>query len=358
MAAKPTQLVFTNELESKILSFSRKLKPSSTVFLVDERFLVRFRRLVKNERIPRAHVVAVRGEEKSKKLKEFERIVGQLIRLGADRKTLLVCVGGGVVGDLGGFAASVYMRGIRWISVPTTLLAMVDSGYGGKTAINHKFLKNVIGTFHPPVAVLIDANFLRSLSVRDLTSGAGEVLKYGLLYRPSLFWNLSPEDVRKWKKKPQKSLPYLRAALKFKSDVTAKDLYDRKGVRQVLNLGHTFGHALEAITNHKFYRHGEAVIMGLEFSTRVARIQGFLSAQKQEKIVKHLREFSVPHLKKKIPYHDLWSYMRKDKKSEAGDVKMVLLRDFKKPLAAQRVSSSDAMLAVIEMTKSRGLKVT
>ena len=194
-----------------------------------------------------------------------------------------MALGGGVVGDMAGFAAATYMRGVDWVGLPTTLLSMVDSSVGGKVAINHPKGKNLIGAFHQPKAVVIDPAFLETLPARELRAGAYEVLKCGVLGDAPLFEALrrAPEGLRGWQGEPVEQA--IAAACRIKAEVVTRD--EREGgLRRVLNLGHTIGHALEAVTSYRRFTHGEAVGWGLVGAAAIARGRGLLGAADWEAI--------------------------------------------------------------------------
>jgi 3-dehydroquinate synthetase len=200
--------------------------------------------------------------EKGKTLAEIEKAAVKLLEAGATRRTLLVALGGGAVTDAAGFLAATFMRGVDWVAVPTTLLAMVDAAIGGKTAVNLRVAKNAVGAFHPPAAVLADPRTLATLPARELRSGMGEVLKYAAL-RPDLMWLAA----RAGDAGPDAAL--IAACARAKAEVVERDPTER-GERKLLNLGHTFGHGIEAAGGFSRFTHGEAVAVGLAFAFRLA----------------------------------------------------------------------------------------
>jgi 3-dehydroquinate synthase len=249
----------------------------SSLFVLTERVLWKRwgERFLDHSGLDGLRVVFVPGGERSKSLAELERVASALLRGGADRRSLLILFGGGVVGDLGGFVASTFMRGIDCVQVPTTVVAQVDSSVGGKTAVNVGAAKNLVGTFYPPRAVLADPVVLSSLEERVFRSGLYEVVKHAILAGPPLFDEL---ERRIGGLRPD-SAPSLErliaAAVKVKIDVVSRDEREAGG-RRVLNLGHTVGHALEAATGYRYFLHGEAVGWGLLAVTRLASRLGWL----------------------------------------------------------------------------------
>jgi 3-dehydroquinate synthase len=223
-----------------------------------------------------ARVVFIPSGENSKSLAEAERVAGSLLKHGADRRSLLVLFGGGVVGDLGGFVASTYMRGIDCVQVPTTVVGQVDSAVGGKTAVNVGAMKNLVGTFYPPRMVLADPRVLGSLGHRTFRSGLYEVAKHAILDGPDLFETLELKLDSLLPENAPELEGIIAQAVKVKVDVVNRDERE-SSLRQVLNLGHTFGHALEEATGYKRFLHGEAVGWGLLAVTLMAERLGYLS---------------------------------------------------------------------------------
>ncbi|HEV2379525.1 MAG TPA: 3-dehydroquinate synthase [Terriglobia bacterium] len=224
-----------------------------------------------------AKVLFIPGGEKSKSMAEAERTAGMLLTLGADRRSLLVLLGGGVVGDLGGFVASTYMRGIDCVQAPTTLVGQVDSAVGGKTAVNLGAMKNLVGTFSPPRLVLADPVVMSSLSVRIFRSGLYEVVKHAILAGPEAFGRLERDLEGLEPGDAAKIEGIVARSVKVKIDVVNRDERERS-LRHVLNLGHTFGHALEEATNYRRFLHGEAVGWGLLAITLIAEHLGYMKA--------------------------------------------------------------------------------
>ena len=208
------------------------------------------------------------GEE-SKSLAQFSRIQDSLIAHQLDRNSMLIALGGGVIGDLGGFAAAVYMRGISYVQIPTTLQAQVDASVGGKTAINHPKGKNLIGAFHQPKLVLIDVDTLRTLPQRDIHSGLIEVIKMGVIRDEPLFEMVEEKLDAILNLEDVVLIEMIASACVNKAEVVAKDEKE-SGLRMVLNYGHTFGHALETLTHYTRYRHGEAVSIGMNCAAQLA----------------------------------------------------------------------------------------
>jgi 3-dehydroquinate synthase len=268
-------------------------------------------------------VLFVPAGEASKSLKMVERVAGALLNRGADRRSLLIALGGGVIGDLGGFVAATYMRGIDYVNVPTTVLAQVDSAIGGKTAVNLAAMKNLVGSFHPPRLVLAEPAVLRSMRPRAFRSGLYEVVKHGILEGPAFFTELERKLDSLCPSNTRELGPVLAQAAKVKVDVVTRDERESE-LRMVLNLGHTFGHAFEEATNYTRFTHGEAVGLGLLGITRLAVLVGILQpsdAARIDQLVKRVGPLpSIRELDRAKVLH----LLPLDKKSVGGKIRWVL----------------------------------
>lgn len=279
--------------------------------------------------IPKERKFVLKDGEKEKNFKNYRKILEHALKLKLTRKSTIVAVGGGVVGDLAGFCASTYMRGIDFIQVPTTLLACVDSSVGGKTAIDTSFGKNLIGTFYQPKAVYINPRFLKTLDERQFKTGLAEVIKYSFIEKSCMCGEemnltnfLSTEDIC-----DEKNLAKLiEICIKLKKSVVEKDEKE-SGMRKILNFGHTYGHAIEKITNYKKYTHGEAVVEGMRFA--------FDLALKKNLIDKNYK-FLADDVMKKFDFRQIPKYkmekmielMLMDKKSDGKTITFILPTDY------------------------------
>jgi 3-dehydroquinate synthase len=269
------------------------------------------------------HVVLVPDGERFKSRSTLETIYDALLEARLGRDGLVVALGGGVVGDLAGFAAATWMRGLDWVGIPTTLLSMVDSSIGGKVGVNHAKAKNMIGAFHQPRAVVVDPSLLATLPVRQLRSGAYEILKCAILGDRALFAAIreAPAGLRGWDRVAVENA--IGTACRIKAEVVEKD--EREGgLRRVLNLGHTIGHALEAVTGYRRFTHGEAVGWGTIGAAFVARRRGLLPEASFDAIAS-----AVDHVGPRPPVSDLpvpkvLEALSRDKKARAGRVPFVL----------------------------------
>ncbi|MFP4683931.1 MAG: 3-dehydroquinate synthase [Ectothiorhodospira sp.] len=264
--------------------------------------------------------------ERYKNLETLERIYTGLLERHLERGALLVALGGGVIGDLTGFAAATYQRGIEFIQVPTTLLAQVDSSVGGKTGVNHPLGKNMIGAFHQPRLVLVDTDTLNTLPERELSAGLAEVIKYGLIDDPEFFAWLETHLPALRAREPAALAHAIHRACADKARVVAQDERE-SGRRALLNLGHTFGHAIETGMGYGHWLHGEAVATGMVMAADLSVRLGWLEAAERERIVRLLQAAGLPV----EPPPDLGperfrEIMAVDKKVQRGRLRLVLLR--------------------------------
>jgi 3-dehydroquinate synthase len=267
-------------------------------------------------------LVIADGEEQ-KSWATLDQLYTELLRQGADRKTLLLALGGGVVGDLVGFAAATYQRGIDFIQIPTTLLAQVDSAVGGKTAINHPLGKNMIGAFHQPRAVIADTDTLATLPGRELSAGLAEVIKYGIIRDPAFFAWLE-ENIDPLRAREASALAHAIArSCEIKAAIVAEDEREA-GIRALLNLGHTFGHAIETLTGYGTWLHGEAVSAGTVLATRLAVQLGRLAPADAERIIGLLGRAGLPVAPPRLPVDAWLAAMGRDKKNEGGRITLIL----------------------------------
>lgn len=263
------------------------------------------------------------GGEERKRLSEVEALAEQMVRRGGDRSSLVIGFGGGIVTDVGGFAASIFMRGIPVLQIPTTLLAQVDAALGGKTGVNLAEGKNLLGTFHQPLAVLIDPDVLATLPEREYRAGLFEILKTGIISRPNLFSLLMDKRDAVLARDPGVLLSIISETVAMKADVVSRDERE-SGIRQILNLGHTVGHALETETEYARYLHGEAVGFGMRVATLLAEKTGRLPAAVSGEILSALDAYGpIPELKG-ITATALVSRLYSDKKTIKGILHFVL----------------------------------
>ena len=251
---------------NKILIISDKNIPSSYIELV--------RKSIPSSKV--IDVLKIKPGEQSKSFSNFQMILNKLAKKKYDRSDCIVAIGGGVVGDLSGFVAASYMRGIDYIQIPTSLLAQVDSSVGGKTAINIESGKNLVGAFKNPKLVLISSALLKTLPEREFKSGIAEIIKYGLIYNKKIF-NIFDKQHKLILKRNQRVIEELiHESVKTKAKIVTEDEREL-GIRAILNFGHTYGHAIEAIHNYKNILHGEAVAMGMRMASKMSMLEGHLN---------------------------------------------------------------------------------
>ena len=266
------------------------------------------------------------GEEQ-KNLYNFERILEFMLTKHFDRDSLIIAFGGGVIGDLGGFVASCYQRGINVIQIPTTLLAQVDSSVGGKTAVNHVLGKNMIGTFHQPLRVICDVSFLETLPQREYISGIAEIIKYGVI-GDLKFFNWLEQNTSKLLRRDSQTLKYaVKRSCENKKDIVNEDEKE-KGKRALLNFGHTFGHAVENLTGYNTWLHGEAVSIGMCMAAKLSKDLGLIDQESSERVINLLKKYGLPV--KSDSLFDVKKFldvMSLDKKNHDGKINLILLND-------------------------------
>jgi 3-dehydroquinate synthase len=262
--------------------------------------------------------------EASKSLAMVEQLYGELFRFGADRKTLGVAVGGGVMGDLAGYVAATYLRGLPLLMVPTTLLAMVDSSVGGKVGVNFHGVKNLIGAFYQPVCVVIDTSALATLPSREFCSGLAEVVKYGVILDAEFFAKLETHADAILARDPTILREVICRCCELKAEVVRQDEREETGLRAILNYGHTFAHAFESVGGPTAWLHGEAVAAGMMCAARVARRRGGFSDDALHRQASLLQRFELPTRPKPWPTQRLLQAMKFDKKNANGRLRFIL----------------------------------
>src|ERR1700736_6062771 len=261
--------------------------------------------------------------EAKKNMRTVELLCRKLTRAGADRKSLIVAVGGGVVGDVAGFVAASYLRGVALVHVPTTLVAQVDSSIGGKTGVNLPEGKNLVGAFYPPRFVLIDTDLLKTLPGRQFRSGVAEVIKYGVIADTELFAYLE-QNMEKLLRKDRGALEYvIPRCVEIKADVVSRDERE-SGLREILNFGHTFGHALESVTKYRRYLHGEAVAWGMIAAALLGRELGITRNDDVSRMVSLIGRIGKMPGWPRVTHKILIAAMFADKKTRAGKLRFVV----------------------------------
>lgn len=280
-------------------------------------------RLVKGLAGRESYKTIINPGESSKTLETVESILSDMLDLNFTRKSKIIALGGGVVGDIAGFCASIYMRGIEFIQVPTTLLAQVDSSVGGKTGVNLPKGKNMIGSFYQPQVVLIDVDTLKSLNNREIVSGLGEVIKYGLIWDREFLNEIknSLKDILSLKEKTLKNI--IKKSCKIKAEIVSKD--EREiGIRKILNYGHTIGHALETITDYKLYSHGQAILIGMYYEASMAKNLNMIDSSYFKEIENIIQSLEISLDISRYSREELIDNMMGDKKNRDGKISFIL----------------------------------
>jgi len=262
--------------------------------------------------------------EQYKTLEGFGRIIDELIEARFHRDACILALGGGVIGDLAGFAAASYQRGIDFVQLPTTLLAQVDSSVGGKTAVNHPQAKNMIGAFHQPIAVLADTNTLATLPPRELAAGLAEVIKYGLIQDLDFFCWLEEQLPALLGQDPEALRYAIRRCCEIKAEIVAQDEHEH-GRRALLNFGHTFGHAIEALGGYGKWLHGEAVAIGMQMAADTSAALGLIDSADAERIGVLLEQAGLPTSASELAGDNILNRMRLDKKAGSHGMRVILL---------------------------------
>ena len=284
-------------------------------------------------------LITVPAGETAKSVKVVEQCYDALAKHRLERKSFIVALGGGVVGDLAGFVAATYLRGIAFVQVPTTLLAQVDSSVGGKVGVNLKAGKNLVGAFHQPRLVLCDIDALRRLPMREFRAGLAEVIKYGIIYDAALFERLERDLTKLLKREPATLTEVIARCCEIKADVVGQDETE-SGLRAILNFGHTIGHAIENISGYGKYLHGEAISIGQFAAALISAVTCGMSSEETQRIGVIFREAALPTQIRlsSTQRKKLFAAMRLDKKVSGGEVKFVLAKRIGETVWGQKVS--------------------
>jgi len=286
--------------------------------------------------------------EKSKSHTEIKKIHERLLAYNFGRDTTLISIGGGVTGDTAGYAASTYMRGIKLVHIPTTLLSMIDSAIGGKTGINFKGRKNIIGAFYQPRLVFIDTMFLSSLPHRELNSALGELLKYGLISNKE-FYNFLKDKIESIKSSDKRTIKKaIIESVKIKAGVVQQDEFEKSGLRKILNFGHTFAHALESTLGFRI-KHGEAVTAGIVCALFLSSKLGLLTTEKLQKLLYLPIKIDIPHIIKKVEEEKIIEAMYSDKKNKEEKIMFVLISYIGKIVVDVPAEKKDVVFAIKSM---------
>jgi len=286
--------------------------------------------------------------ERFKNLQSVSKIYEPLIRANADRGSTIIAVGGGVVGDTAGFAAATFLRGVAVVHVPTTLLAQVDSSIGGKVGVNHALGKNLIGAFHQPALVVIDPALLKTLPRREFRSGLYEMVKYGVISSRDLFDRLNADIKALFAKDGRALVPAIVESCRIKADVVSKDERE-SGLRRILNYGHTVGHALEAVTNYRRFRHGEAIALGMLAAADLAVARGALAERERQALAQLIAKLGPLPSVADLSIPEILEAMRRDKKVVNGRLHFVIAIEIGATMTVDDVTEDELRAVLVRL---------
>jgi 3-dehydroquinate synthase len=292
--------------------------------------------------------------ERHKRLSQVERLTTEMTKAGADRSSLLIAFGGGVTGDVGGFVSAIYMRGIDYIQIPTTLLSQVDSSVGGKTGVNLQTGKNLVGSFYPPQAVIADIDLLRTLPQRELRAGIYESIKAGLIRDAALFRFIESHREALDRGDPASLEKMVATSIRIKADVVTEDEREL-GVRMILNFGHTLGHAIEAASGYRALLHGEAIAWGMIAALHISRQRKLITEDTACRIESLIRAFEPPPMPP-VSGTRLLHAASGDKKNRGGVRRFVLLQGLGNAIVAEDVTDAEVLAAIAYLRPSESKK--
>lgn len=293
----------------------------------------------------RAPVFEIAPGEPSKSLAEAGSICDRLFEQGFDRNSFLIALGGGVIGDLAGFVAAIFMRGIPYVQIPTTVVAQVDSSIGGKTGVNAAAGKNLIGAFHQPRLVIADVDTLRTLPEREFNSGMAEVIKHGIIRDRAMLESLKNLD-------SENLAPLIARNVEIKAEIVSRDERETSRERALLNFGHTLGHAIENAAGYGHYLHGEAISLGLVAACRISMRKAGFSGRDFELVLERLAQFNLPtRLPNEVSDEAIMAALHTDKKFERGAIRFVLAREIGDAFVSSEVTLRDLTEAVSELRR-------
>lgn len=292
------------------------------------------------------HSIALEDGENYKNLTAVNDIYSALLVNNFARDSMIVALGGGVVGDIAGFAAASFLRGIKFIQIPTTLLAQVDSSVGGKTGVNHALGKNMIGAFYQPQAVIIDTNTLKTLEKRQIFAGLSEVIKYGAILDKDFFDYLSENIEKLVAVNPEPMIYTIKRCCEIKADVVSQDEKEA-GLRGLLNFGHTFGHAIEAFMGYGRWLHGEAIAAGMVMAAHLSSQLGYISLADVKRLIALFKRANLPTFSPDIMKAEQYlPYMKRDKKVLAQKMRLILLKNIGQAYIADDINEEQILTAI------------
>jgi 3-dehydroquinate synthase len=341
-------LIGSRLLETIGDAIKRKLPPSRCAIISDTNVAPRFANRIQKSLTSTGFeptLITVPAGEKSKTLEQAGAICQQMLEAGLDRQSLLIGLGGGVIGDLSGFVAAIFQRGIPHVQVPTTLLAMVDSSIGGKTGVNARAGKNLIGAIHQPALVIDDIEILKTLPSRELSQGFAEIIKHGIIADAEMFRQLEDVDLNN-----VDFAQLIRRNVEIKARIIANDERDRGGERALLNFGHTVGHGIERATDYEGISHGEAVSLGMIAACDVSMNKAGFSQKERDTIIDLLHKFGLPtKLQTDFPRQKIFDALKFDKKFDGGQIRFVVTPKIGSVRLSRDVTMEDIRAAVDEL---------
>ncbi len=335
--SKNYEIFIGDNVLPQIIRTDKILSADRFVIIVSERIMDLYGDAVREAFNPlsKYEIFKMRDGEKNKSYRYAEKILDKMLRKGCTRKSAVIGIGGGVVGDFAGFIASVYMRGIPVIHVPTTLMAMVDSSIGGKVAVNLSLGKNIVGAFHQPYMVISDVSFLKTLPEYEFKNGLSEVLKHALIGDKELMDILNKNDLKSIKDPDILQKVVYFSAL-FKSRIVEED-EDERGLRTILNFGHTAGHAVESMTGYKDFPHGVAVAIGLKIEMEISKRIGWVNNEETRTLNDLISRYDLIYKNKRFNASKIIEHMKYDKKNSGNKLRFVLLKGLNRPVYNQDV---------------------
>ena len=300
-------------------------------------------------------LITIPAGEEFKTLEQVAEICDRMIAAGLDRRSFIIGLGGGVVGDISGFAASIFQRGIPHVQIPTTLLAMVDSSIGGKTGVNTRAGKNLLGAVHQPLLVIDDIDLLKTLPAREFKQGFAEIIKHAIIADADMFHRMSklpPDKLDRLKRSSsgEEVIELVRRNIEIKSQIVAKDEHDWTGDRAILNFGHTVGHAIERAGNYEMFLHGEAISLGMVAATIISIKRAGLAPSARERVIELLNKFELPtRLPQNFARKKVFDALKFDKKFESGEIRFVVTPKIGSAHLSRDVTWDDIREAVAEL---------
>ncbi len=336
--------IYLGEKLSQVGRIVKKLKIGKKILLISDHKVFRYYGEAVKKNLEKygytVFVAKVPCGEKYKALNQAIKLYEKCVRYKLERGSTIFALGGGVINDLAGFVAATYLRGINFITLPTTLLAQVDASIGGKVGVDLSRAKNLVGSFYQPRAVFIDLETLKTLPPREINNGLAEIVKYGIIKRKNLFAYLE-RNLEKIKKLGRADLQRIVGeSVKIKAKIVSRDERDEKGEREILNFGHTIGHSIEAAGDYKDYRHGEAVAIGMVKASEIAVAMHFCSQEFLLRVEKLLQRIGLPIKAQRISEKKVYQGLFLDKKKRGGKLHFILPRDLGKVFICENVPFS------------------